>query len=89
MAITSRPSAPGLEGADDLGRDPQDVPLGELDELAVEQRAAAPGDDDVGLLLLAVTVGERAAEVRRVAEVADAEITRAQVLARKPAFQAG
>src|SRR5205085_744417 len=76
----------GFERANSLGSDAHHVPLAKLDHLAVDEQAPAAGDDDIRLLLLPVLVSVFAAEVRRVAEVADAEVARAQVLAPEPAF---
>ena len=50
------PVRPGLERADDGGSDAEHVPGRELDELMVELGATRAGDDDVGLLLLAMPV---------------------------------
>src|SRR3954463_1574529 len=71
----------GLECADGLRRDAHHIPLAELDDLAVNEHPPVAGNDDVSLLLLAVLVAVLAAEVRRIAEVADAEVPRAEVLA--------
>jgi hypothetical protein len=76
----------GLERANDLRRDAHDIPLAKLEHLAVQQHATGSGDDDVGLFLLAVTVGHRTAQAGLIADVADSEITRVKVLAAKPAL---
>ena len=55
-AISVEAVGPGLEGAHDLGRHADDVPLPDVAHLVVEAHAARAGDDDVGLLLLAMAV---------------------------------
>ncbi len=77
-----------LEGAHDGRGDADDVPRADVADLVVEPYAAGAGDDHVGLLLLAVRVRRRAAEVRRVAPVADAEVARVEVLAAEAALHA-
>src|SRR5215210_6399368 len=64
----------GLERADDRRRDAQDVPRGDLDDLAVEAGTARAGDDHVDLLLLAMPVAPRHAGSRLVREPADAQL---------------
>jgi hypothetical protein len=50
------PVRAALEPADDLGRDADDVPQAELDDLVVQLRSARAADDDVRLLLASVAV---------------------------------
>src|SRR4051795_2085308 len=78
---------PGLEGAHDRGRDADDVPLRDVAHLVVEAHAARAGDDHVGLLLLAMAVTARVAQVRGVAPVADAQVAGAEVLAAEAPLQ--
>src|SRR5439155_1258692 len=73
-----------LERADDLRREADDVPPAQLDDLVVELDPAGAVDDDVHLLLLAVVVPHRRADAGPVAEVADAEMLRIDVLAGEP-----
>lgn len=49
--ITSSPSGPGHEVADDFGGDADYVPLAQLDDLVLELDPAGTADGDVGLLL--------------------------------------
>src|SRR3954471_5705511 len=76
-----------LEGAHDRRRDAHDVPALEVDHLVVEAHAAGSADDDVRLLLLAVAMSVRRLEVRRVAEVGDAEVVGVEVLAPEARLQ--
>src|SRR4029079_152638 len=71
------PVRPGGERAHDLGIDAHEVPLAQLDHLAVEQDLPGAGDHQVGLLLLAVAVAALRAEAGRIAPVADADVARA------------
>jgi hypothetical protein len=57
-------------------------------QLVVEPDAAGAGDDDVGLLLLAVAVTS-IARAGRVPEVTHAEVARPEVLAAEAPFHAG
>jgi len=57
--------------------------------LAVQQHPAGAGHDHVGLLLLAVAVGHRAAHVAAVAEQADPQVSRVEVLAREAPLDPG
>src|SRR5829696_6632542 len=65
---------PGLEGTHDPRRDPDDVPRADVAHLVVEPDAAGARHDDVGLLLLAVAVAARVAQVRRVPPEAHPEV---------------
>src|SRR5580658_10412644 len=58
-------------------------------DLVLANDPSGPRGNDVGLLLLAVTVRCRAAHVRRVAKVADPQVTRVKVLATEPALDPG
>src|ERR1019366_7911383 len=78
-----------LEGAHDLRCNAHDVPLAKLEDLVIQENPTRSGDDDVGLFLLAVAVGHRAAHVGLVAEVPYAEVTRLQVLAAEPTLDPG
>jgi hypothetical protein len=78
----------GLERTHDLGRHAHHVPLAKLEQLVVQQHASGTRDDQVGLLLLAVTVGHWTAHVRRITEKADPEVTRVEVFASEAAFDA-
>src|SRR3954469_3377774 len=62
---------PCLQAAHHLARNPQRVPLAQLDDLVVELDARAAADHDVDLFLLAVPVPERDPETRRDLEVAE------------------
>src|SRR5688572_854479 len=76
-----QPVRAGLERAHDGRRDAQHVPRNELDDLVAELGAAGAGDDDVGLLLLAMPVAPRHAGSRRVREAAHPELARVQGVA--------
>jgi hypothetical protein len=75
------PVRAGFEATDDRRRDANDVPRPELAHLVVEADAAAARHDDVRLLLLAVGVGERGADVGLEGPQGDAEVARLEVLA--------
>lgn len=68
------PVRPGFERADHGRSDAQDVPCRELDDLVVEPGTTGAGDDDVGLLLLAMAVSDRHAGTWLVGEPADADL---------------
>src|SRR5271165_4549152 len=53
-----QPLGSRFEGSHDLGRDAHDIPLAELTRLVIQQHPPGPGDDNIGLLLLAMTVGD-------------------------------
>jgi hypothetical protein len=84
-----KPVGACFEGAHDRGCDAHHVPQPEIEHLVIEKYSPGSGDDDVGLLLLAMTVRHRAAHVRGVAEVADPKISGLQVLAAKAALDSG
>ena len=84
-----QPLGPRLERAHNLRRDAHDIPVVELDHLIIEQHPPRPADDHVRLLLLAMAVRHRAAQVRRVAEEADAEVARVEMLAAEAALDPG
>src|SRR5918912_3674525 len=71
----------GLELAHGLGRDADDVPRAQVDDVDVDLDAARPGEDDVHLLDLAVAVAEARALARVHAVVADPDALGADVLA--------
>jgi hypothetical protein len=75
---------PGLKAPYDLRRYSHDIPLAQISDFVVKQHPPRSGDDDVGLLLLFMTVSHRTAQVRRVAKEADPEVPRIQVLAAEP-----
>src|SRR3954470_12862923 len=83
-----QPVGAGLEGTHDRWRDADDVPLADLADLVVESYAPRAGDDDVGLLLLAMAVATRIAHVRLVGKAADPELGRAEVLACEASLEA-
>jgi hypothetical protein len=78
-ARMSSPSGPASKARTTLGRHAHDVPLTQVVDVAVEEYPSGSGDDDVRLLLLAVTVRHRAAQIGRVAEEADPQVARIEV----------
>ena len=74
------PLGAGLEGAGDLGRDPDRVERLDLDDLVVELHPAGAAEDDVDLLGLLVLVAERAALARLQPVMADAGLLGVEVV---------
>src|SRR5664280_1513617 len=75
------PLGAALKRPHHLRGDPYHIPLAQLDDLLVELHAPGAADDDVGLLLLAVVVTHSRPIAGRVVEVADAELSRVEMLA--------
>jgi hypothetical protein len=75
--------------SDNLRGDPHHIPLTKFLDFVIKQNAAGAGDDDVGLLLLTVTVRHRTAQVRRVAKETDSKVARAEMLTTEPTLNPG
>jgi hypothetical protein len=78
-----------LECTNDLRSDAHNVPLAKLEDLVIQQYATRSPDHNVGLFLLAVTMRKGAAQVGLEADMADAEITRVEVLPAKAKLDPG
>src|SRR3954470_24383302 len=79
---------PCLERACRGRRDAKAIERSDVEKLAVELRAPAPAHDDVDLLGVGMTVGERAALAGLQAKVRDACALSAERLARDPRLPA-